>query len=1394
MLRRLLPAVSKLRSLPGLLPKVLRPVLRISTGRKLILAGLLTATVAAAAWWWTGEWQAAALSVGLALTILIAVLAVELLARRLSRAHARAWELQESKASSIQEQRESWVEQVRQLRQMGVDPSAVPVYLLIGESGGGKTSSLKHAELNYSFGREPVVGDGGTRNCLLHFTNDAWVIDTAGRYVISGQLDESGDEDLGRQVDEAEWLSFLGRLRRFRPRAPINGVVVSIPADALMDDDADARLRKAMLLRKALNELRVRLEMTFPVTVMITKADRLGGFSEFFDGMREWRDRRQLLGWSPDRESSTFAAEPFRAGFDDLLSGFRKRCIDIAEAAGPDASPDRLRRIHSFPEEFAGIEEALESYLATMLAPDRYFGTLRFRGFFLTSSLQEGAPAFRACEELLGRSIDEFGFTGKRERSLFVHDFYAEKVFREAGMVAATSRRKRRATLVNRVGLAATIAVLATGGLLMLRNHRDTVAGIHPETEEALGNDPGTSPALLTVVDQVRAIPPSSDPDRDAPRPERIAAIRALGDAIERIERGDLAGLDWFDVLSRGKHREMLAELRRLHADRTTALVFGGMPAGIVDEANGGGLCDPGRRPKLLEALVVVAAANYGSEAPLPVDLESALEIAFPGLSDERRSELAAEYERVRDGAADVLRDAMEPSIGRDAVTLVANEVGSWHPVGVECDWSFGDAEVFADLWRRVRAAEEAWKALETDTWQTEFNVSRDRLDAFYATVEKIRNAVANVDRERIDEIRTAARQEIAIGGRLRDAAGATADRPVTSIDMLAKEIEGSQAEAVPGLLSTADGDSTWLRMLGEWVSLQSGTSTLSPLAEDRVRALEALEELRKLVDGEDLLATPLAGDEHGRIDLGESFMFAGALGDFERRLEGLFGSAEAANLGQVAQKLRLQVYENTVKSTRDAILAALESPDAMKDDRPLGRWRGLDPLARIASIAVPFAGSIGEWRSNGLVELDFANETIDEVDGAAVVMIERFLADARIAIEVPEENRHLLDPARWVDLGGASSSRPPTVSQIVQVLQQVLEDYDECLAPLGGDESPLGHRVAEDAGLDDVQAEVDRLLPLRAQRDEERSLGEDVEALVELADELREVPGADASWREWLVWWDTWADEKSLFLRLRVVEDEPTIEKPRSIVDDRIRQLAGAFEDRLRQVLGGQTRRELEALSGKAPAMFIFDGDGDRVEVEQVHEWFAALDAFEKQFGRAVPGSDEALQERVGAGTPIATIDSSGREWLDGVRAWRAFLYGSDGAPSGERFAARRVEIALDADDEWSFDTYLNLRLGDEVLRFNAQRRALELEDALQVERLGTGSAARPGGTPNVHDEGPLALLAWLHGGDRARDGRFSLAMGEASIPIDVDFADSELPAAIPGRLPTESLASGRR
>lgn len=123
-----------------------------------------------------------------------------------------------------------------------------------------------------------TVPGGGTLHCDWWFTNEAVLIDTAGRYA----RHDDGGEASAAQRNAGEWQGFLGLLRKHRPGAPLNGVILTLNVADLTAQSPAERLAACAALRARLAELRETLGIRFPVYLVVTKMDLLPGFSEYF--------------------------------------------------------------------------------------------------------------------------------------------------------------------------------------------------------------------------------------------------------------------------------------------------------------------------------------------------------------------------------------------------------------------------------------------------------------------------------------------------------------------------------------------------------------------------------------------------------------------------------------------------------------------------------------------------------------------------------------------------------------------------------------------------------------------------------------------------------------------------------------------------------------------------------------------------------------------------------------------------------------------------------------------------------------------------------------------------------------------------------------------------------
>ena len=305
----------------------------------------------------------------------------------------------------------------------------LPWYMIVGPPGAGKTTALKHSGLVFPYGDGGVRGVGGTRNCDWWFTNEAILLDTAGRYTT-----ESDDHD--------ECIAFLGMLRKDRTRRPINGVLVAISVTELIDANEQQLEITGKKIRARIDEVMTQLHMIVPVYVLFTKCDLIAGFIEFFGDLRK-SDRSQA--WGTTLRLDAPKNEPgkiFEQEFDLLTQRIHGRAL---KRLTMERNREAREKLFQFPLEFAGIRRNLAELINNIFAVNAFQGTPILRGFYFTSGTQEGRP----LDRVLGRMGQAMGIRPPEQgaqqvvesKSYFLYDVFMKVAFPDGDIAARSASR-----------------------------------------------------------------------------------------------------------------------------------------------------------------------------------------------------------------------------------------------------------------------------------------------------------------------------------------------------------------------------------------------------------------------------------------------------------------------------------------------------------------------------------------------------------------------------------------------------------------------------------------------------------------------------------------------------------------------------------------------------------------------------------------------------------------------------------------------------------------------------------------------------------------------------------------------------------------------------------------
>ena len=393
----------------------------------------------------------------------------------------------------------------------------LPWYIVIGPPGSGKSSALLTSGLNFplsnALGRDPLKGVGGTRNCDWWFTDEAILLDTAGRYTT---------QDSDPHQDQTAWLGFLDLLKTYRPRQPVNGAMVVMSLADLMSPDPTERLAHARAIRQRLNELYDRFGIRFPVYMLFTKVDLVPGFVEFFDGLSR-PDREQVWGATYPLDNGSAESAGVAGLFQPELDGLVVRLNQqLLERVQQEVDIERRGLVYGFPNQMASLADALAEIVDEIFRVSPYEPRPMLRGTYFSSSLQVGAPIDRtmaAITATFGLEPVRLPPNNRQGRSYFLTRLFKDVIFAEAAMVSlnpAIEGRRRRLRIATYSAAAAILAVLAYAWTSGYRANERQVAHIDAELDAYTRAAAGTPthdvadddlPRVVPALDILRALP-----------------------------------------------------------------------------------------------------------------------------------------------------------------------------------------------------------------------------------------------------------------------------------------------------------------------------------------------------------------------------------------------------------------------------------------------------------------------------------------------------------------------------------------------------------------------------------------------------------------------------------------------------------------------------------------------------------------------------------------------------------------------------------------------------------------------------------------------------------------------------------------------------------------------
>lgn len=376
----------------------------------------------------------------------------------------------------------------------------LPWYMVIGNPAAGKSSAIYNSGLKFPFeeNHQKMVSAGlsGTRNCDWFFSTDGILLDTAGRYSVYSE-------------DHSEWLGFLSLLKKNRPKAPVNGLIVIVSIAELISQSPESSLKLAKNLRARIQDLTEKLEVIVPVYLVFSKMDLIAGFTEFFD-CYEAQEYNQAWGATLpyEQNSSQNAVDLFDHHYNVLYEGLKGvSTTHLSRRHAQNISPS----VMTFPLEFKTLKPALRSFVSTLFEDNPYQFQPVFRGFYFTSALQEGVVESPMTEQI----AQEFRLSAIehpeqphatqsqiQNHGYFLKGLFSDVILRDKELVKQhINPAKKRQRHVAFIGSLVGVALILGVWVWSYRNNQQLIQDVQADLNKVVQLEKTSGQQLSTQLD-----------------------------------------------------------------------------------------------------------------------------------------------------------------------------------------------------------------------------------------------------------------------------------------------------------------------------------------------------------------------------------------------------------------------------------------------------------------------------------------------------------------------------------------------------------------------------------------------------------------------------------------------------------------------------------------------------------------------------------------------------------------------------------------------------------------------------------------------------------------------------------------------------------------------------
>jgi type VI secretion system protein ImpL len=330
----------------------------------------------------------------------------------------------------------------------------VPWYVLAGEAGSGKTTvadTLRGGSVQTIQNAENLEGTEFAPRWLL--LEQAVLIDLPGAAFLDGSATDVQAGKRTAHADRVAWRNFLRLCARYRPRQPLNGIVLTLPATELLaavqEPGRPERMARIVELARRLDDIQRFTALKLPIYVLVTKCDAVSGFQSysriFFEraelspGAGEQGDiEANLFGWSnPYLLDTSFSP----SWIDDAFEAINDRLLryQLEMLAGSRTTAE-ANDVMLFPFALQDLRDPLRAALDRIFRVTAYHGPHTLRGIYFSGRESETDAIAAEPSTALKFSAPLALLRPAADRVIYLRHLFEFKVFAERFLASPVAR------------------------------------------------------------------------------------------------------------------------------------------------------------------------------------------------------------------------------------------------------------------------------------------------------------------------------------------------------------------------------------------------------------------------------------------------------------------------------------------------------------------------------------------------------------------------------------------------------------------------------------------------------------------------------------------------------------------------------------------------------------------------------------------------------------------------------------------------------------------------------------------------------------------------------------------------------------------------------------------